>query len=282
MQLSSSDEEGTVPSRGLKRNRSDSESEDGEIDEEHDDAVAVISEPTPERLKVDALVEEQLASGGRDVMQKDARYYLIDNVVCSHCGVKGHLSYDCPEEETSTRCFMCGKTGHSSKDCPNEVCYYCKRTGHRQRDCPERAAGRGSRKPRVERRSIGPSRPPKLRCYVCGQGGHLDCGLAKVPSGVLSCFNCGMLGHAGGGCNMTSVDRVIPIVMEMERERKQNKVAAAKRKGVRGKGAKGDKSGGESANDKGSESDIWKMTPKQYREAFLERARQRRYGRGER
>lgn len=277
--FSSSDEEEDVDVRRTESNRSESASEDGEIDENMgaDTPQPVVETTTPERMKVDALVEAELAAGGRDVMQKDARYYMLDQVVCGHCGVKGHLSYDCTEEEASIRCFICAKSGHSSKDCPDDCCYYCNKTGHKQKDCPDRASGRGARKRRSTVRIVRPPRPPKLKCYVCGLPGHLDCSLGKGPKAVLSCYNCGMTGHAGGGCNMTSVDKVIPIVMEMERERKQLKTAA--REGKK-KGDKGDKEEDTLEKRKDSEVDISKLTPKEYRQAFLDRAKKSRYSRG--
>lgn len=282
MDVDSSDEEKGSGSRapGI----GNSASEDGEIDE-HEDGSAEAGETstTGERAQMEAVISADLAAGGQEVAQKDARYFMLADVVCSHCGVKGHLSFDCPEEEQKVKCFLCGKAGHRSRECPDEMCYYCKKSGHRARDCPERTAGtRGVRRKR-ELRSVSPPRKPKLHCYVCGGDGHLDCGLLNIPPGILSCYNCGMTGHAGGGCHMTSVDRVVPIVMEMERERKQRRLT---------KGPRGSKKSGKGGDDKGGDSDKGgkgedrgstpKETPTSYREQILERARKSRYGRGNR
>lgn len=240
------------------------------------------SQATPDRAEMDAVISADIAAGGQEVAQKDARYFMLADVVCSHCGVKGHLSFDCPEEEQVKNCYICGKSGHQSRECPDEMkCYYCGKSGHRARDCPERASGgRGMRRNRVLR-NVSPPREPKLKCYVCGADGHLDCSLAKMTAGVLSCYNCGMKGHAGGGCNMTSADRVIPIVMEMERERKQRKTDArnAKKGGKDGEGKTVNGEEGEKDGANGNGGSV-ADSARAYREQILERARKSRYGRG--
>lgn len=185
-----------------------------------------------------------------DVMQKDARYFMMGNVVCSFCGLRGHLSYDCQEEEEQLRCYLCGGKGHSSRDCPEETCHQCKQRGHRARDCALKGAKR-----RV-RRKCGPPRELTADCFVCGQSGHLDCSVDKMMSGVLSCCNCGQKGHNGANCNLPAIEKMIPIVLEMERGRR------TERGGVRGR-----KRSKEDAQDEAGS----------FRETFMERALQRRF-----
>lgn len=243
--------------------------EDGEIEEDEggeggDDEEGELT-AEGERALIDAAVSADVKAGGKDVAQKDARYFMMENVVCENCGTKGHLSYDCTEQRAEKRCFLCGQQGHGSKDCPKEVCYICGDRGHRSKECPKRKGGKVARM--RERRGIRPPRAPKLSCYVCGGEGHLDCGLMKLKAGVLSCYNCGMEGHSGAGCHMTSVDRVVPIVLELERERREGKEGKVKRRGNKG-GREEDGNGGKGRDE-----------AKEYREKILDLARKRRYGR---
>lgn len=185
----------------------DDDREDGEVD------------PNAERKEIESQISRDLSKAEPDVLQKNARYFMLTNVVCSKCGIKGHLSYDCPEEDIEERCFLCGGVGHSSKNCPSEVCYICGENGHRAKEC---TSSRKKVKTTVKR-DVPPSREPRLRCYVCGEEGHLDCGLKNITQGKLSCFNCGDLGHTGHGCRLPSADRTLPTAMEMEKTRVKRK-----------------------------------------------------------
>lgn len=213
-----------------------------------------------ERAAMEAQIDRDISGGTADVQQKDARYFTLDNVVCSHCGTKGHLSYDCPEEIVQMHCNLCGGVGHSSQDCPEDGCFICKKPGHRARDCSEKRR-------RIKRR-IGPARLIHLDCYVCGGDGHLDCSLVNMPAGVLSCYNCGMKGHAGSECHVSSVERMVPIVKEMERERRAAKNAKEKGRPRRKDG------------DYEEVDDDQPLTAQEFRDRFLDRAQQRRYNRG--
>jgi hypothetical protein len=196
--------------------------DDGEIEEF--DVVAGDSDFMP-----DAAVVRAVSDGGKDVEQHNARYFMMENVVCSHCGVKGHMSFDCPEEADERRCFLCGKPGHDSKSCPDEACFYCGSAGHRQRDCPTKLVDRkrGALGPRPRHikfdraaRKLSPPRQTLLFCYVCGGHGHVDCSLAKQSTAALSCCNCGQVGHALSGCPEPTAERWISYVNDLQRERR--------------------------------------------------------------
>eukprot|EP00737_Agarophyton_chilense_P003184 gb/GEZJ01003695.1/.p1 GENE.gb/GEZJ01003695.1/~~gb/GEZJ01003695.1/.p1 ORF type:complete len:265 (-),score=23.88 gb/GEZJ01003695.1/:803-1597(-) len=209
-----------------------------------------------------ALLGRQMNDGGADILQKDARYFTISNVVCSFCGLKGHMSYDCVEEEEQQRCYLCGGKGHSSRECPDETCHLCKKAGHRARDCALKGVKR-----RV-RRKCGPPRDLSMTCYVCGNDGHLDCSVERGGRGTLSCLNCGASGHNGANCNMPSADKMIPIVLEMERTRREQRVAARKKR----KGGAGGGSDASASEGEGGESE-------RFRERLMELAMQRRFKR---
>lgn len=194
-----------------------------------------------ERAAIDSQVNRDLSGAAVSVAQKDARYFTLSSVVCSHCGIKGHMSYTCTEKDEE-RCFLCGKGGHIARDCPSND-FQSKRKTHRP---------------------VGSPREPLLRCYVCKERGHLDCSIGQWK-GVLSCYNCGMVGHGGTGCNMPNVARVMPIVKGMENERKDTPRGQRNRKS----GANGDPKAKEALK-------LREATD--FRDELKVRLRQKRYG----
>lgn len=150
-----------------------------------------------ERAAIDLQVQKDLQHASTSVQQKDARYFTGgDLVVCSICGVKGHMSYMC-EEADDRRCFACGNKGHTSSKCAYQT----------------------PRRPRCGVRKVGLPREPVLKCYVCHGDGHLDCSVNRWR-GVLSCYNCGLRGHSGGNCNLPPADSILQICRDLlERDR---------------------------------------------------------------
>lgn len=145
-----------------------------------------------ERVAIDQQVENDLQRASAGVAQKDARYFTGgDTVICSSCGVKGHMSYMC-EDRDNHRCFTCNNKGHNSAKCPY----------------------RTPRRPRSGIRQVSHPREPVLSCYVCHREGHLDCSVNR-RRGILSCYNCGARGHTGANCNLPGVDVVSKIWREL-------------------------------------------------------------------
>lgn len=239
--------------------------EDGEIDER----------PKSFAMPLD-VVSKSVKQGVKDVAQRNVRYFMINQVVCENCGMRGHVSMACDFTKQQKRCSLCGAKGHHSRECPHEICYICKRPGHHRRDCPTKKAPRDAWR-QVKKRDVPPARPTRFSCYVCGRRGHLDCGLLRIKKGTLSCHNCGQRGHTGLRCQIPSVDRIVPIVLEMERERKEKdrerKIERKKEKKRRAE----DREEGEEEQEEGALIDEVGLAA-EYRRKIMERARMRRYG----
>lgn len=169
-------------------------------------------------------ISAQVRSAGKDVAERDARFFSMDDVVCSFCGTKGHLSYDCREKVEKARCHTCGNPGHTARNCPSNKCFHCNKTGHVKRHCPNlhQSNARGAPAP-AKLRVAYPVRNVALPCYVCGELGHADCSLVNMPEAKLSCFNCGFAGHCGSGCREPRVEVWARAARDLEMERKETK-----------------------------------------------------------
>lgn len=87
---------------------------DGVVDISSGESEGEIEEVPVMKSERELTIAKAVSSGGKDVSQAAARYFMMGNVVCNYCGVKGHLSFSCPEEAEAKRCFLCGKPGHES------------------------------------------------------------------------------------------------------------------------------------------------------------------------
>jgi hypothetical protein len=141
-----------------------------------------------------------------------ARYFSESNVICSNCGLVGHLSVLCPEEVIARRCFLCGAEGHLARNCPEELCHNCLRPGHKRKECtlPRRDLKREEKHAYLKQEDIRNMKD--LICYVCGKRGHLDCSFNRMKfCKIVSCYNCGQRGHSAIGCRRPRADECISV-----------------------------------------------------------------------
>eukprot|EP00871_Galdieria_phlegrea_P000799 jgi/Galph1/171/GphlegSOOS_G4925.1 len=167
-----------------------------------------------EYMRTDSMVSTEKESSLHEESQ--ARYFSGSNVICSNCGLLGHVSLLCSEEPIGKRCFLCGDEGHIARDCPQELCHNCLRPGHKRRDCtlPRRTVG-------VDESQLYPcfdelENVEELRCYLCAKRGHLDCSYETLPfSKIISCYNCGQHKHAGWNCHKPSADEYLSVANKL-------------------------------------------------------------------
>jgi cellular nucleic acid-binding protein len=131
--------------------------------------------------------QENKADGNKTQTPKRrmSRYFddVTQGVKCYNCGQKGHIAAACTSQSTKP-CFLCGTVGHLESKCPHEVCFRCGGSGHVSRECENprlhrvdpclRCGGRDHAllacKYKATDRELA-----RVRCYVCGQFGHLCC-----------------------------------------------------------------------------------------------------------
>ncbi|GJQ11156.1 hypothetical protein GpartN1_g2947.t1 [Galdieria partita] len=150
--------------------------------------------------------------------ESQARYFSESTVICSNCGLVGHLSVFCPEDVLGRRCFLCGGEGHLARNCPEELCHNCLRPGHKRKDCtlPRRDWRREEKHAYPQYEDI--KNVKKLKCYFCGKAGHLDCSFEKLKfCKIVSCYNCGERGHSGGSCRRPRADEYLSISSRLVR-----------------------------------------------------------------
>ncbi|XLR37300.1 hypothetical protein HN51_024059 [Arachis hypogaea] len=133
---------------------------------------------------------------------------------CYNCGEEGHAAVNCTAAKRKKPCYVCCSLEHNAKNCTmGRDCYICKKGGHRAKDCPEKnLIGSQSLKICLKcgdsghemfscKNDYSPDDLKEVQCYVCKKFGHLCCvNTADSTPRVISCYQCGQLGHTGLAC----------------------------------------------------------------------------------
>jgi hypothetical protein len=173
--------------------------------------------------------------------KSNIRYYGVDSSLkCWNCMESGHLASMCPHERIHPVCYICGqRSDHKPSKCINDLCYLCYNIGHGQRECPnpnkqivlQFCYKCGSTTHTYETCDITEQQIQRdikhVRCYVCGNLGHISCAvnplLSSSPSrrdrnsfqqrinGSIYCANCSDRGHTFIECTRPRLRDVIPI-----------------------------------------------------------------------
>ncbi|XP_071828869.1 uncharacterized protein [Apostichopus japonicus] len=160
-----------------------------------------------ERAKEAKSIQQPSAVKGhkKSSLGKNRYFSATDDTKCTNCFSFGHVKDVCPEAERPAMCVLCGVRGHISYDCPDRLCFNCDRPGHQSRDC------------------FYPPQKPYHQCLRCKMFGHrqemcpdqwrqyhmtteidelvtaeiTDLKLTKMKK---YCYNCGVKGHLGHMC----------------------------------------------------------------------------------
>lgn len=156
-------------------------------------------------------------TGGKKGEKKAARRYFDGDdisIKCYNCGCVGHISTKCTNPTVFKPCWLCGLRGHPAFRCTRELCFRCMKEGHQSRDCPSEKKTfvkccfwcGSSQHAHTECMNSGASADlSDVRCYVCGERGHLNCATASSAAvstvvTAVSCANCGLAGHDDTDC----------------------------------------------------------------------------------
>lgn len=146
--------------------------------------------------------------------KKAARRYFDGEDIstkCYNCGKVGHISTECTNATVFKPCWLCGLRGHPAFRCTRELCFRCMKEGHQSRDCTNPKVFikccfwcGSSQHAHTECQAKGGSVDlTGIRCYVCGERGHLNCAIssaAPTTINTVSCSNCGLTGHSAQAC----------------------------------------------------------------------------------
>lgn len=165
-----------------------------------------------------------MLTGGRSSKSLRVRRYFDGeedlSLKCFNCNEVGHLATNCPNSTVFKPCWLCGSIGHPSHRCTRDLCYRCHRHGHTSKECINKKEiitvcfWCGSTNHRhTECHSKSSVDLSAVRCYVCGERGHLNCAagtdssniivgsaMALLPITRVSCSNCGQTGHDNTEC----------------------------------------------------------------------------------
>jgi cellular nucleic acid-binding protein len=152
------------------------------------------------------------------------RYYEEHDisVKCFNCGSVGHIAADCTAARVYKPCYLCGLRTHPAGRCPRESCFRCLEEGHKSSEC----TSKHRYQPVVCKRCGGLNHhysdcktPPnsglwdlsQIRCYVCGNKGHVNCTVGSIGRGALYCANCAGIGHTISTCKEQRMDLHINV-----------------------------------------------------------------------
>ncbi|RYR45833.1 hypothetical protein Ahy_A07g031607 isoform A [Arachis hypogaea] len=113
--------------------------------------------------------------------EEPAMVQMGDNAVLRKL-LRGPRYFDAPDSGGWGACYNCGEEGHAAVNCTaakrKKPCYVCCSLEHNAKNCTM-----------------------EVQCYVCKKFGHLCCvNTADSTPRVISCYQCGQLGHTGLAC----------------------------------------------------------------------------------